>query len=137
MARRPNRKTTRRQIVGAPHKLEAIILQFTRDEFGRLKHNTPPGDAKMGGWQGVENMLVALTDPVTLRCPLDRDQNYQVQEYCKTTESGGPNARVRGACIPAFRRLGIELLPDFSAKYVRQIAPDDPRLVVKKYASQS
>ena len=112
MARSANRKTTREPM--------GIVLEFKRHEYEWMKHNTPGESGKMGGWQRKENMLVARTCPFTLECPLTAKEEADLIEYIRRPWGpGGPNKRVRIACIPAFRRKGIELVPGF-ANYVRK-----------------
>lgn len=134
MTRKPNRKTTH-EPVDPNHGLPAFTLQFLPPEYHGMKTNKAVGPGALGGYQQCENMLLALTDPQTLQCPLSPDQNALVQRRCRAvmTDQGGPQARIRTACIPAFRRLGVELLPEFSSQYVRKIPHDDPRLIVKKH----
>jgi hypothetical protein len=123
--RRPNRNPS---LPADPnHGLPAVDLEFTPSEYKLLERNK-----SNGGYQGTENMLLDLTDPETLRCHLDPDQNARVQRDCKREAKGGPNDRIKNACIPAYRRINIELLPEFSSKYERKVSPDDPRLVVRK-----
>lgn len=138
MTRRPNRKTTV-EIPDPNHGQPAIELQLLAHEYHGMKTNKATGPGALGGYQQCENMLLALTDPQTLRCPLSPDQNALVQRRCKggATDGGGPQARIRGACIPAYRRLGLELLPEFSSKYVRKVSPDDPRLVLHPHANRA
>lgn len=130
MARTPN--STKSLPLAADHGLPAITVGFTAEEFSRLQYNKPGKSEKMGGYQGTENLLISLTDPATLLCRLDPDQHNRLQSDCTRDDKGGPNSRIRSACIPALRRLGIELLPQFSSKYVRQVPHDDPRLIVRK-----
>jgi hypothetical protein len=134
MARRPNRKAP--EPVDPNHGQPEIELQFLPHEYGGLKFNKANGPGALGGYQQCENMLLELTDPQTLRCPLSPDQNALVQRRCRAvlTDDGGPQKRIRDACIPAYRRLKIELLPEFSSQYVRKVPHDDPRLVVRKNA---
>jgi hypothetical protein len=91
-------------------------LEFLPHEFRRLKHNPiPTSGKKPGGMARLENHLVAETEPATLRVWLDDTRNSRCQRYCMTYGPGGPNQRIRDACIPAYRRAGIELVPDWCA----------------------
>lgn len=113
MIRRPNKVTER-----APLDL---VMEFLPHEFAVLKHNPPgPTGKKGGGMQGMENYLVANTDRATLRVRLDPEHNNRLQHYIMNYGPGGPNGRMRRACIPAYRRLGIELLPEFSGARQRK-----------------
>lgn len=131
--RRPNRKTTREPF-NPNHGLPAIVLEFSAFELSFLKRNRTSA-----GFQDLENLLLDLTDRETRRCPLTPDQHDRLQRCCKTwvKNEGGPQDRIRNACIPALRRLGFEMLPEFSSQYVRKVSPDDPRLVVRKHASHA
>lgn len=106
MTRKPN--TTQ------PSK-PGLVLIFRPHEFGLLKLNTPGPSGKLGGYPREENWLVANTDPVTFRCELDAVHLERLIRYCTGYGPGGPNKRLRAACIPALRRVGIELLPGLSA----------------------
>ena len=133
ITRSPNRNKS--LPLASDHGLPEITLEFTPDEFSRMEYNKPGKSEKMGGYQGTENLLISLTDRDTLRCRLESDQHNRVRSDCQRDDKGGPNGRIRSACIPAFRRLGIELLPQFSSSYVRKVPHDDPRLVVRREKS--
>jgi len=91
-------------------------LEFLPHEFRRLKYNHPPATGtKVGGAGRTENHLVDHTCRVTLRVWLSDDKNSKLQRLCMKYGPGGPNKRVRDACIPAYRRAGIELVPDWCA----------------------
>lgn len=99
-----------------PGHKPGLVLVFEPHLFRILKHNKPgPSGLPVGGWGREENWLIANTDPTTLRCELDAKHLERIIRYCKSYGQGGPNRRIRAACIPALRRAGIELLPDQSA----------------------
>lgn len=100
--RRPNAKPGR----DAP----GVTLAFLPHLFAILKRNTTAG-----GYQDFENWLLDNTDPVTLQCVLDPVRLERLMRYCRSYGAGGPNKRIRAACIPALRQAGIELLPGLSA----------------------
>ena len=92
------------------------VMTFLPHEFAYLKYNYPPsGNPKdLGGYQKEENWLIDNTDRVTWDVVLDPVHLERVPRYCSNYGSGGPNARIRKACIPALRRIGIEVLPKFN-----------------------
>ena len=96
MARRPNK---------VPNTPLGITLTFLPHEVGFLRRNRTHG-----GMQNAENFLIDHIDPVTLQCKLDPVWQVRLQHYCQHCGKGGPNGRIRAACIPAFRRAGIELV---------------------------
>jgi hypothetical protein len=80
MTRRPNRNPS---LPSDPdHGQPAIELQFLEPEYRTMKVNKPK-NGDLGGYQQCENMLIALTDPATLRCPLTPDENALVQRRCR------------------------------------------------------
>jgi hypothetical protein len=83
-------------------------VTFTADEFARLKRNTPASGI-LGGYQRHEHWLFDNTDPHTLVCIFDAEHLDRTIRYIRSYGSGGPNKRIRDACIPAFRRAGIEI----------------------------
>jgi hypothetical protein len=114
MFRRPNRKQSREPIT--------LTLSFMPQEFSILKWNTPGPSGVMGGYQGFENLLINQTDRDTLRCELNNAREARLRQYILNYGPGGPNSRIREACIPALRRIGIDLLPDWRA---RELALDE------------
>lgn len=98
MMRRPNRKTY--------HAAPGVWLKFTADEIGILKHNIP-GPGGLGGYQGMENILVAGTDRTSLRCYLTPRLFERLVRYVNSYGPGGPNDRIRRACRPALARLNL------------------------------
>ena len=102
MSRSPNHTTER----AAP----GVVIQFKPHEFGWLKRNTPGPSGQLGGYQRFENKLIDLTDRATLRCPLAPADLERMIRYAQKYGTGGPNQRIRDACIPALRRAGIELV---------------------------
>jgi hypothetical protein len=89
-----------------------IVLAFTRDEFRTLKRNTPGPGGQLGGYPSFENILIDLTHPRTLHCPLSAAHFERLVRYIKNYGPGGPNGRIRAACVPALRRCGIDVEPD-------------------------
>ena len=103
---------TRRANRNAPTR-PATVIAFAPHEFKRLKHNTPGPSGLLGGYQRLENHIIERTDAASLRCALDDKHLARLIRDCKRDDSGGPNARIRAACIPALRRAGIDLLPEW------------------------
>jgi hypothetical protein len=91
------------------------VLAFAPHEFKWLKHNEPGPSGQLGGYQRLENHIVARTDRASLRCPLDDKRLPQLIRCIQLYGDGGPNRRLRAACIPALRRAGIELQPGWTA----------------------
>ena len=102
---------TRRANSNGGPTLPGFTLKFAPHEFRRLKRNPPGG----GGWQQFENILIEQTDPGTLTCPLNPTHLERLIRYCKSYGPGGPNKRIREACIPALRRIGIDVAPEWRA----------------------
>jgi hypothetical protein len=88
-----------------------FVLTFNNEEFSTLKVNRPGPSGTLGGLGKHENRLIDLTDPNTLHCPLDPVDFTRSVMYCLNYGGGGPNGRIRAACIPALRRIGIALTP--------------------------
>jgi hypothetical protein len=83
------------------------ILTFTGEELRELKLNKPGPSGQMGGYQQLENWIIQNTDPQTGRCHFTSNRLERLIRYCKNYGSGGPNDRLRRACIPALRRHGL------------------------------
>lgn len=115
--RRPNRTTDRTEVQPEPTGITLILTKLEQGFLKRQKGRT------LGGFQLCENMLLDLLNPLTGEIVLDPMQHGRVKYYCLTGDKNGgaPNSDIRNSCIPAFRRKGIELLPDFSAAYVRKV----------------
>lgn len=85
-----------------------ITVTLLPHERGFLRHNRTHG-----GYQDLENWVHTQSaagafhlDPVRLERLIRCIQRY---------EQGGPNNRLRRAFIPALRRAGIDLLPEWRA----------------------
>lgn len=105
MTRRPN--ITKSEPLG-------VAIRFMPHEFRFLKHNEPGPSGKLGGAGGTENYLVANTKRDG-SCHLTPDIYTRVSKICRGYGPGGPNGRIRRACIPALRRKGIDLMPEWRA----------------------
>jgi len=109
---------TRRANINTPTPLETTVT-FLRHEFFGLKHNTPGPSGRLGGYPRHENWVIENTDRATLRLVLDPERLQRTITYIKPGERGygpgGPNARLRRAFIPALRRVGIDVLPEWRA----------------------
>ena len=90
-------------------KPPGATLKFKSGEFAVLKWNTTNG-----GYQDMENILINLTDKATLECYLEPKYLERLIRYINNYGTGGPNERIRKACLPALRRLGILLVSDES-----------------------
>jgi hypothetical protein len=92
------------------------VLTFQAHEFGFLKRNKPGPSGKLGGYPRHENWLIDNTDQVTFKVVLNPVKLARTIEYSQPHYGrGGPNSRIRAACIPALRRIGIDLLPEWRA----------------------
>jgi hypothetical protein len=96
----------------APTPLE-LPLQFQPHEFRMLRFNRPGPSGLLGGYPRHENWLIEHTDAGTLVCKLPPAQLARTIKYIKCYGTGGPNQRIRNACIPALRRAGIDLYPEW------------------------
>jgi hypothetical protein len=93
-----------------PPTRPGVLLTLRPHERAFLKENR-----SRGGYQDLENWLLEATrdgpvflDPVRLE---------RLLRCCDPNRygSGGPNGRLRSACIPALRRVGIDLQPEWRA----------------------
>jgi hypothetical protein len=105
--RRANKKVT-----PAP---AGIAFQFTAQEYAILKFNHPGASGVIGGYQKMENIVVETTNKTTLVVVLNAIHYERLTRYIKSYGDGGPNKRLRKACVPALRRIGIDLLPGWVA----------------------
>lgn len=110
MTRRANKK-----LPDAP----GVTLHFLPHERAFLKWNEPGPSGLMGGYQNEENWLILNIDKSTGRCALDPIHFERICRYCRPDPRGygpgGPNGRIRAACIPALRRAGIDLAAEWRA----------------------
>lgn len=88
---------------------------FLPEEYAILKFNMPGPSGVIGGYQKMENIVVEGTNKITLTVVLSAEHFERLVRYIKNYGDGGPNGRLRKACIPALRRAGIDLLPDWRA----------------------
>jgi hypothetical protein len=88
---------------------------FLPHEFAILKFNKPGPSGVIGGYQGMENIVITCTNKTTLTCVLAAGHFERLVRYIQKYGDGGPNKRLRNACIPALRRINIDLLPDWRA----------------------
>jgi hypothetical protein len=91
---------------------------FYPHELRFLRLNTPGPSGKMGGYQQFENWILRNTDTASGSCLFDPVRLERLMRYCKPRNGygpGGPNGRLRNACIPALRRIGIDPAPDWRA----------------------
>ena len=97
------------------HAPPGMAFQFAPELFAILKFNHPGPSGKIGGYQKMENILIECTNKITLVCVLNAKYFERLTRYIQNYGSGGPNGRMRAACIPALRRIGIDLLPGWRA----------------------
>jgi hypothetical protein len=88
-------------------------ITFKPHELRFLKLNTPGDSGVMGGYQRMENYLLEHVSTLG-EVYLDVKLLERLVRYCMNYGSGGPNGRLRNACIPALRRIGIECLPGWN-----------------------
>lgn len=86
-----------------------VLLTLLPHEHSFLKHNRT-----RGGLQDLENYLHEATRDGRA-CFLDPAHLERVMRCCQKYGGGGPQSRIRAACIPALRRVGIDLLPEWRA----------------------
>jgi hypothetical protein len=83
------------------------LLVFLGAEVRELRLNTPGESGLLGGYQLFENWLLAHIDTHTGRCLLTPEKLERMIRYCEQYRGGGPNDRIRRACIPALLRAGV------------------------------
>jgi len=108
MKRRPNKS-------GPSTRDPTTEFDFLPHEFKTLKINTPGPSGRMGGYQDMENDVIACTDAV-LHCTLTDELFARLCRLIKRHGPGGPNKRLRTACVPALRRIGIDLVPEWRVR---------------------
>jgi hypothetical protein len=89
-----------------PSGKPGLLVQLMAHEERRLKINPT-----QGGAQDLENWCKRNIDQRTLTLFLDPIHRDRIERICIGYGPGGPNNRLRGVFIPAFRRHGIDLLP--------------------------
>lgn len=94
-----------------PPEPPGVILYFEPHEIGALQFNTPGPSGVLGGYAKAENFLLESIDQATGRCVLDAIHFERMVRYCLNYSDGGPNRRIRTACIPALSRAGINIKP--------------------------
>lgn len=96
-----------------------LVVTFAPHELRFLRLNTPGPSGKMGGYQQLENWIIRNADTASGVCEFDPIRFDRLRRYCNPRAdgygSGGPNGRLRKCCIPALRRIGIDLLPEWAA----------------------
>jgi hypothetical protein len=90
-----------------PPTRPGLSVQLMLHEVRRLKINKT-----QGGWQDLENWIVGNIDS-NLSIFLDPVHLERIERCCLNYGPGGPNARIRGVFIPALRRHGIDLAPEW------------------------
>jgi hypothetical protein len=104
------RKANRNPSVGRTYAVTFLPHEFKR--FKRYPVNPKP-DSKIGGEQGMVNWIFDNTDRATLVCVVTPDRLERWIGYIKRYGNGGPNKILRETGIPALRRIGIDLLPEW------------------------
>lgn len=84
-------------------------ITFTPEEFAQLHWNVPGPSGLLGGYQRLENWLIDHTSALGLSCTLDAAHFERLLRYLRRYGSGGPNERMRDACIPALNRAGLDV----------------------------
>ncbi len=105
MSRRPNRN---------PRTEVITVVHFLPHERKRLHYNLPGPSGQLGGYPRHENWIIDNTD-ASGNCPMDATRLERTIRYCREYGKGGPNQRIRDACIPALRRIGIDLAAGWRA----------------------
>lgn len=84
------------------------LVTFTGAELRCLRFNKPGASGLLGGYPRMENWLLRNTDALTGRCLLTPKMLERLTRYCSERYgSGGPNDRLRKACLPALRRAAL------------------------------
>ena len=94
-----------------PEYANGHMLHFEPHERRRLKFNERGPSGKLGGIGALENHLVTGID-ANGDIFLDGPKLKSLAHYCGSPSygPGGPNGRLRDACIPVLRRIGIEVV---------------------------
>jgi hypothetical protein len=87
------------------------VLTFTAQEFSVLHFNRPAA-SPLGGYPRHENWIIRNSDRKTLQCVMDLERFERTIRYCREYGSGGPQGRLRKACIPALARIGIDVFSE-------------------------
>jgi hypothetical protein len=104
---------TRRPNDNDPTPLVRVVT-LEPHEVRFLKRNTPGPSGKLGGYPRHENWILDNLDPETLQVELDPIKLARTLVYISPKYgNGGPNSRLRAAMIPALRRAGIDVLPEW------------------------
>jgi hypothetical protein len=80
-----------------------FTVHFHWHEIERLKRYKPGG-----GYQDLMNWLVDNIDESGL-CHMSDEIMGRTIRYCMRYGDGGPNNRIRQACVPALKRIGITI----------------------------
>jgi hypothetical protein len=102
----------RRKANANPSKPPSYTLTFLPHEAKRFKRYRSKG----GGYQEMVHWFFDNIHPLTLTATFDAVRLERLIRYVKKYDGGGPNQILRDSCIPALRRIGIELQPDFVNK---------------------
>jgi len=105
MMRQPNQN---------PRTDPVFMVRFHPHEFARMKVNPPGPTSPVGGVGRLENWIIENTDGGGT-CAFNFEQMGRTIYYVLNYGKGGPNQRIRDACIPAFRRIGIDLAAGWRA----------------------
>jgi hypothetical protein len=95
MARKPNDK---------PPEQPQHVITFLPHEFARFKRYNGGG-----GLQQFVTWIFNNTDRQTLVCSLNAERFERLVRYIRRYGPGGPQQILRDSCIPALRRIGIDL----------------------------
>jgi hypothetical protein len=101
-----------------PEPASGIQFTFLAHEYAHLKIREPGPSGTLGGWGRLENKVFYATSKVTLICTLNAEEQSQLTNYIQRAiadpkyRKGGPNHDVLHSCIPALRRVGIDLDPN-------------------------
>lgn len=82
-------------------------LIFTGAELRCLRLNKPGASGLLGGYQRMENWILRNTDAQTGKCLFTPEKLERIQRYCREYGPGGPNERLRKACVPALQRAKL------------------------------
>jgi hypothetical protein len=105
-----------RQANRTPTNPRASISEVTLKphEFAWLTYREAKPGKQLGGYQRMVNWVIDTTDRQTMIIALDPLRFERLKRYIQRYGGGGPNTELRRCFIPALRRIGIDLAPEWA-----------------------